>query len=60
MRPISLHVHVINRAGWLTESSPRVCLCPAAAPGADPNADISPQLIRMRGWLLRIVRAMEL
>ena len=37
------------------------CLLPLrAAPGADPNADVSPQLIRMRGWLLRIVRAMEL
>ncbi|EFN55772.1 hypothetical protein CHLNCDRAFT_51983 [Chlorella variabilis] len=26
----------------------------------DPNADISLQLLRMRGWLLRIVNAMEL
>jgi len=29
-------------------------------PDDEANADISPQLMRMRGWLLRIIQAMEL
>ena len=36
------------------------CCARCAVPDPEMNADISPQLIRMRGWLLRLAGAMEL
>lgn len=35
-------------------------LCPAGLDGGKDAVDVSPQLSRMRSWLLRIVNAMEL
>jgi hypothetical protein len=36
------------------------CLPFSFAARDDPAQDLSPQLLRMRNWLLRIVNAMEL
>lgn len=37
---------------------PSLCVSRAVPDGASANADISPQLMRMRSWLLRIIQAM--
>lgn len=52
--------------GWRQHSpcTHQGCLARAAAvhavPGGGTNSDISPVLLRMRAWLLRLVEAMEL